>query len=93
MTYIFFTIIIFLNLIVYIIIIDIILSWLTLVWLRFRPVFIANIIDPMYKLVKKYIPTNIWPIDFTPIIILLLIQFILSFVPSDIMNQYVNLTK
>ncbi len=91
MIYLFFTIIIFLKLIVYIIIFDIIISWLHLFWVRFRPEFVANIIDPMYSTVRKYIPTTIWPIDFTPIVILLIIQFILEFIPENIMTQYLNL--
>ncbi len=69
-------IIIFLELITYIIFIDVILSWLQLVWIRFRPKFIANIIDPLYSKVRKIIPTTFWPFDFTPIIIILLIIFI-----------------
>lgn len=93
MTTIFFTIIIFFKLIVYIIIFDIILSWLTLFWVKFRPLFVASIIDPMYSLVKKYIPTSIWPIDFTPIVILIIIQIILWFIPQDIINEYMKITN
>lgn len=68
--------IIFLELISYIVIIDVILSWLLLLWIRFRPTFIANIIDPLYLNVRKIIPTRFWPFDFTPIVIILLIMFI-----------------
>ena len=68
--------IIFLEIMSYIIIFDVILSWLTLFWLKFRPKFIADIIDPLYKNVKKYIPTTIWPVDFTPIVIIILLIFI-----------------
>lgn len=67
--------IIFLELISYIVIIDVILSWLLLLWIRFRPRFIANIIDPLYLNVRKFIPTRFWPFDFTPIVIILLIMF------------------
>lgn len=69
-------IIIFLEIISYIVIIDVILSWITLTGLRFRPKFIADIIDPLYANVKKIIPTNIWPMDFTPIVIIILLIFI-----------------
>lgn len=69
-------IVILLNLIVYIIFLDIILSWLTLFWLRLRPKILADIINPLYINVKKYIPTTIWPLDFTPIVILIIISFI-----------------
>lgn len=70
------TIIILLEIVSYIVIFDVILSWLILLWLRFRPKFVANIIDPLYKNVRKYIPTAIWPLDFTPIVIILLLMFI-----------------
>lgn len=66
----------------WIIIFDIILSWLIIFWLKARPVFIANIIDPMYKYVKKYIPTNLWPFDFTPIIILIFMELIITLILS-----------
>jgi len=69
-------IIIFIEILSYIVIADVILSWLTLFWLRFRPKFIADIIDPMYKNVKKIIPTTFWPMDFTPIVIILLLFFL-----------------
>lgn len=69
-------IIIFLEIMSYIIIIDVILSWLTLIWIRFRPKFIADIIDPIYKNVRKFIPTRFWPLDFTPIVVILLLLFI-----------------
>ncbi|MFK7780648.1 MAG: YggT family protein [Candidatus Gracilibacteria bacterium] len=70
------TIIILLEIISYIVIFDVILSWLTLLGLKFRPKFIADIIDPLYINVKKYIPTSIGPLDFTPIVIILLLMFI-----------------
>jgi uncharacterized protein YggT (Ycf19 family) len=64
-----FTLLIFLELIMYVVIIDIVLSWLTLAGLKWRPDFIAHIIDPLYKKIKSILPTSIGPIDFTPIII------------------------
>lgn len=70
------TIIIFLEIVSYIIIFDVVLSWLTLFWLRIRPKFIADIIDPLYKTVKKIFPTTMWPVDFTPIIVIFAIIFI-----------------
>ena len=68
--------IIFLEIISYIVIFDVITSWLRLFWLKLRPKFIADIIDPLYKNVKKYLPTTIWMIDLTPIVIIFLIIFI-----------------
>lgn len=69
-------IIVLIEIISYIVIFDVILSWLPLIWINFRPKFIADIIDPLYKSVKRIIPTAIWPFDFTPIVIILLLIFI-----------------
>lgn len=69
-------IVILLELITYIIIIDVILSWLTLVWVKFRPKFVSDLIDPIYKNIKDILPTSIWPIDFTPIVVFIVIWFI-----------------
>ncbi len=71
-----FAIIIFLEIISYIIIFDVVLSWLTLFWLKIRPKFISDILDPIYKNIKKIIPTSFWPVDFTPIIVIMAIVFI-----------------
>ncbi|MCH2189001.1 YggT family protein [Candidatus Gracilibacteria bacterium] len=76
MTTLVFTLIIFLELIIYIVIFDIILSWLQLFGLKWRPKFIVNIIDPLYNKIKSIIPTNIGPVDFTPIVIFIGVYFI-----------------
>lgn len=70
--------VIFLELIIYLVIFDIILSWLSLAWIRFRPRFIKDILGPIYKFIRKYIPTSFGVFDFTPIIILFGISFIKS---------------
>jgi YggT family protein len=69
-------IIIFLELLSYLVILDVILSWLLIIWLKIRPKFVADIIDPLYSNIRKIIPTTFWPIDFTPIIVIILIMFI-----------------
>ena len=76
MLYIYLTIYILLELIWYLILLDVILSWLTLAGLQIRPKFISDIIDPFYKNIKSFIPTNIWPIDFTPIVAIIFIYFL-----------------
>lgn len=68
-----FAVIILLEIITYIIIADVILSWLTLFWVNWRPVFISSILDPIYQKIKKILPTTIWPLDLTPIVVLLVI--------------------
>lgn len=76
------TILIFIELIEYIIFFDIILSWLTMLWIRFRPEFIKWIIDPIYKKIRKIIPTTIWYLDFTPIIVILALEAIKTIIIS-----------
>lgn len=64
------------DIIKYFIFADIILSWLTLFWPNIRPAFIGDIINPVYKKIRSIIPTTFWPIDFTPIVILIILIFI-----------------
>lgn len=73
-------IVIFLQILFYTIIIDVILSWLAIIWLQIRPKFIADIIDPIYKKIKSVIPTSIWPLDFTPIVVIIFITFLQWFI-------------
>jgi len=70
-----FWIYIFLDLLWFFIFIDVILSWLTLFWINLKPRFIFQLVHPLYKWVKNIIPTNIWPLDFTPIVLILIIYF------------------
>jgi len=68
-----FWIYIFLDLLGWFIFLDVILSWLAVFGLNIRPKFLADIIDPIYSLVKKNITTTISMLDFTPIVVLLII--------------------
>ncbi len=56
--------------------IDIILSWLSIFWIQLRPKFLSDIIEPLYAFVRKYISTTLWPIDFTPIIVIFSIRIL-----------------
>lgn len=67
---------IFLDILSLLVFVDVILSWLMIFWLNLRPQFLANIIDPMYNYVRNIIPTTIWPMDFTPIIVIFWIYFL-----------------
>lgn len=71
------TLYIFLEIIYWIVILDVILSWLMLFWLKIRPKILADIIDPMYKKIRDFIPTKIWPLDLTPIVAIILITFLM----------------
>ena len=70
---------IFLEIIFYLIIFDIILSWLTLLWFKFRPDFLSQIIDPIYSTINKYIPTTFWMFRFDALIAILIIYFLQGF--------------
>lgn len=82
MTTILIAILLLADILKYIIIIDIILSWLTLFWVNFRPKFIAQIIDPIYKKIKNFIPTTFWPLEFAPIILFIILSFIQALIYS-----------
>lgn len=89
-------IVIFLQILFYIIFLDVILSWLTLLWLNIRPRFVADIIDPVYKKVRDYLPTRFWPVDITPIILILIIGFIkwiIYTIYPDIISQLPNFLR
>ncbi len=74
--YICLTLLIFLSLLQWIVIIDVISSWLQIINIKINFAFIKNITYPMYNFIKKYIPTTIWMIDFTPVIIFFWIELI-----------------
>lgn len=75
MTVVIFALLIFFSLIEWIIIIDVVLSWLVLFRINFRPRFIQAITIPMYETVRKYIPSTFAGIDFAPLIIFIAIEF------------------
>ncbi len=80
MTTIFIALIIFLNILEYFVIFDVILSWLAIFWINFRPKFIASVMDPIYSKIKSILPTTIWPLDLTPIIVIFAIIFLKSLI-------------
>lgn len=77
---------IFLDIISLFVFVDVILSWPMIFGINLRPQFLANIIDPIYKYIKNNISTTIWPMDFTPIVVIFWIYFlkilIISFFPE-----------
>jgi len=73
--------------------IDIILSWLPLIWINFRPKFISDIMEPLYKKIKDIIPTTIWPIEFAPIIVYIIIIFFISFLIQLTWENYIKLIQ
>jgi uncharacterized protein YggT (Ycf19 family) len=71
-----FSIYIFLDFIKYLVIIDIIFSFLPMIWFNFRPKIIQSITEPLYDLIKNLIPTRVWPLDITGIVIITIIYFL-----------------
>ncbi len=67
---------IFTDIILYLIIFDVILSWLFLFWVRWRPQFLRSIIDPIYNIIWKYIPSKFWMFRFEALIAIFSIYFI-----------------
>lgn len=63
------------ELLQYILIADVILSWFSLSGVSIRPKFFADILDPIYRNIRHYIPTRFWAFDFTPIFLFLFIYF------------------
>lgn len=76
MTHIVFGIILFLDIMRCFVIADVILSWFPLIWITFRPRFIATFLDPLYTVIQKYIPTKAWIFDLTALILLMALSFI-----------------
>lgn len=76
------SIIMFLNLIKYLIILEVIISWLVIFWIVIKIQFIQNITMPLYNYIKKILPTTFWMIDFTPIIVIIWIEVIISILVS-----------
>jgi len=71
----------FLSFLRILIFLDGILSLLSsLFWSNIRLNVFASILDPLYFQVKKYLPTNIWVIDLTPLVLLFIIMFLEGFV-------------
>lgn len=91
---IFFSVVVILLIIIKnILFIDIILSWLPLLGLNFRPKFISDIMEPIYKIIKDKIPTTIWPIEFAPIIIYIIIIFFIWVLIQLTWTNYIKLAE
>ena len=66
----------FTNIILYIIFFDIILSWLSILWLRWRPDLLRSTVDPLYNLIGKVVPTSFGMFRFDALIAIIFIYFI-----------------
>jgi len=71
-----------------IVLVDVILSWVRPFWERFRYNYIAPIVEPIYNVVRKILPTRAGMIDFAPLVVMLIVWVIsryLRYLP-EIMN-------
>lgn len=87
---------IFLEIILYLIIFDIILSWLAVFWLKYRPQFLSQIIDPIYEFINKIVPTKFWMFRFDALIAILIIyilQFALVILIPWLSQELIRLTN
>lgn len=82
MTILLFAFLIFLSLIQWIVFIDVILSWGTLIGIHFHPRFIQTVTLPLYETVRRFIPSSFSGIDFAPIIVFIIIEFITKLIIS-----------
>jgi YGGT family. len=48
--------------------------------------FLRNATEPVFRLIKRYIPTVIYNVDFTPFIVILIIIFLQRFLVPIIYN-------
>jgi len=53
--------------------------------------FLRNATEPVFRLIKRYIPTVIYNVDFTPFIVILIIIFLQKFLVPIIYNFGMNL--
>lgn len=94
MTIILFALALFLDFLFIFVIIDVVLSWLSLFWVRFRPRIFNEVLDPIYRSFKNNLPMTIGPFDFTPIAVLIVLQFALALIFSyspDVKTLFFNL--
>jgi len=70
------TILTFLSLLEKIVFLDVILSWTRPFGAQFRENFISPIVEPFYNFIKKIIPMRVGMIDFSPLVLILLIAII-----------------
>ena len=68
----------FLRALYWCIIIDVILSWAAVFGVRIVIGPLVSLTQPLYAMVRKYLPTTIGIIDITPIILILLLDVIAS---------------
>ncbi len=45
-------------------------------WLGIKIKILDSILGPSYDFIEKYIPTKIWPLSFTPVVLIFVLYFI-----------------
>ncbi len=77
----------FLQVIYWAIIIDVLLSWLTLLGIHVVIWPLKAITQPLYDLTSRIFPTRIGMMDFTPLILILVINILTSLVIPSIIQS------
>lgn len=70
------TILTFLSLLEKIVFLDVILSWTRPFGAKVKQNFTSPIVDPIYNVIRKIIPMRVGMIDFSPLILILLIALL-----------------
>ena len=74
----------FTDIILYLVFFDIILSWLSLFWLRWRPAFLDSVVWPIYDFVNRILPTKFWMFRFDALIVIILIYLVQALLIANI---------
>lgn len=74
-TQIWLVLVIFTDIILYLVFFDIILSWLSLLWLRWMPSFLDSVLWPLYNFINNLLPTKFWMFRFDALILIIFIYF------------------
>ena len=83
-TQIWLVLIFFTDIILWLIFADIILSWLSLFWLRWRPSFLDSVVWPIYDFINKLIPTKFWMFRFDALIAIIALYFVQALLIANI---------
>jgi uncharacterized protein YggT (Ycf19 family) len=67
--------IILIQLLQWLVIAHVVMSFLPIFGIKMKISFINDLLDPVYKTIENTIPTTIAGLSFTPIIILIILQF------------------
>lgn len=77
--------VLFLRLIYWMILIEVILSWLVLLGVQIYIGPLVAVTRPIYRWVKRYVPTNIGMIEFAPIVVIIGVELLATLIITVVM--------